>query len=195
MLWRDVGPAAGQARGVPPIELETPRLVLRRFAPTDGPALHAYLSRPAAVEFEPYGTMALDECERLALERSADVRFVAVCLADGRLIGNLYCAAEGPARLRTWVVGYVLHPDHWGHGYATEAMAALLAHLFADRQAHRVVARCDPRNVRSWRLLERLGMRREAHVLEGESFVDGPDGRPVWHDTYQYALLDHERLA
>lgn len=171
----------------------SPRIVLRPFSADDAVALHAYLSREDAVRFEPYGVQSERDCERLAAERAADERFVAVCLAGtGDLIGNLYCAPEGPPTWRTWGVGYVLHPDHWGRGYATEALLLLLADLFDERAAHRVVARCDPRNARSWRLLERVGMRREAHVLEGASFADGPDGRPVWHDAFQYALLRRE---
>lgn len=175
-----------------PVELTTPRLVLRPFRPSDAPALHDYLSRPDAVEFEPYDPVGPQECERLAAERAQDERFLAVCLASGRLIGNLFVAVDGPPAWHTWTIGYVMHPDHWGHGYATEAVTALLGDLFGRRDAHRVVARCDPRNTRSWRLLERVGMRREAHLLQAASFADDADGRPIWHDVYQYALLSDE---
>lgn len=174
------------------MELTSDRLVLRPFDAGDGDALHSYLSREEAVRFEPYGTMTRAECADLAAARAADDRFLAVCLRDGALVGNLYCAPEGPAPWRTWSVGYVLHPDRWGRGYATEAVLRLLGDLFERRTAHRVAAGCDPRNERSWRLLERVGMRREAHVLQGASFADGPDGRPVWHDSFEYAVLESE---
>lgn len=175
------------------MELRTDRLLLRPFAADDAGALHGYLSREDAVRFEPYGVQSAQECVRLAADRASDDRFLALCVDGQGLVGNLYCAPEGPPSWRTWTVGYVLHPDHWGRGYATEALLRLLAHLFDERDAHRVFARCDPRNERSWRLLEGAGLRREAHVLQGASFVDGPDGRPVWHDTFQYALLARER--
>ncbi len=174
------------------VELETPRLVLRRFRPADAAALHAYLSRPEAVEFEPYGTMSAAECEGLAADRADDERFLAVCLRSGDLIGNLYLAPDGPPHWRTWTIGYVMHPDHWGHGYATEAVTTLVVDLFDRRDAHRVVARCDPLNTRSWRLLERIGMRREAHQLAAASFADDAEGRPIWHDVFQYAVLADE---
>src|SRR5450759_2371506 len=145
------------------------RVVLRRFTPTDAPDLHAYLSQPAAVEFEPYGILIADDAARAATDRAADERFVAVCLAStGRLIGNLYVAPDGPAQWRTWEVGYVFNPQDWGNGYATEACRALLRVLFVDRSAHRVVAHRDPRNTRPWALLERLGFRREAPARGGE---------------------------
>ncbi|MGC3994989.1 MAG: GNAT family N-acetyltransferase [Propionicimonas sp.] len=168
----------------------TPRLSVRRFLPTDGPGLHAYLSRPEAVAFEPYPVQSADACERLAAERARDPDFWAVCLGDV-LIGNLYLHPEEPVAWRTWELGYVFHPDHWGRGYAHESAAALLDRCFAQG-AHRVVAHCDPANPASWRLLERLGLRREGHLRQNASFASDAEGRPVWKDTYPYAVLASE---
>lgn len=169
------------------------RVVLRRFTPDDDPDLYACLSQPAAVEFEPYGVLSADDAVRAATERAADERFVAVCLAStGRLVGNLYVAQDGPAPWRTWEIGYVFNPRDWGHGYATEACRALLRELFVYRSAHRVVAHCDPRNTRSWALLERLGFRREAHLRSAARFAADDAGRPVWHDAFGYGLLSDE---
>jgi len=61
-----------------------------------------------------------------------------------------------------------------------------------DLGVRRVVARCDPRNEASLRLLERLGLRCEAHHLQGATFRTGADGEPIWHDTSGYALLAEE---
>lgn len=174
--------------------LTTDRLVVRRFLPTDGPGLHAVLSRPEAVEFEPYDVVTRAEADDLARERAVDPRFWAVQTADATLVGTLYVAPSGPDWWRTWELGYVFHPDHWGQGYATEACRALLAAVFDDG-AHRVVAHCDPANVRSWALLERLGLRREAHHLRAAAFACAPDGTPLWHDAYTYAVLSQEWSA
>ncbi|CAN5355898.1 hypothetical protein BH11ACT1_BH11ACT1_02070 [soil metagenome] len=86
---------------------------------------------------------------------------------------------------------------HWGNGYGTEACRALLRELVVDRSAHRVVAHCDPRNTRSWALLERLGFRREAHLRSAASFQVDDAGRRIWHDTFGYGLLagEWERAA
>lgn len=92
-------------------------------------------------------------------------------------------------------IGYVFRRDQWGRGYATEAVESLLTVLFAQRHAHRVIARCNPVNVSSWRLLERTGFRREAHMREAASFVDNDQGEPIWHDSYHYAILAHEWRA
>ncbi|WP_146842066.1 GNAT family N-acetyltransferase [Cellulomonas composti] len=168
----------------------TERLELRPFAPDDGAGIFGYLADPEAVRFEPYGVPTREECDALAADRAHDERFVAVCLRDGTLIGNLYRSVEGPPTWRTWEIGYVFGPRFWGHGYATEAAARLVRDLFEVEGAHRVVAACDVRNERSWRLLERLGMRREAHMLQAATFADDEHGRPVWHDSYHYAILE-----
>ena len=174
-------------------ELTSPRLLLRRFASTDGPALHAYLSRPEAVKFEPYGVIDAQEADGWAEQRATDPAFWAICLRDGgELIGNLYLASVAPSEWRTWELGYVLHPDHWGQGYASEAATRLLDECFGAWGAHRVTASCDVANAASWRLLERLGFRREGHLLAGSSFPEDADGRPIWKDAYLYAVLDRE---
>ncbi len=177
----------------PQPELTSPRLLLRRFSPADGAALHAYLSRPEAVEFEPYGVISRMEADAWAAQRAADPAFWAICLRrSGELVGNLYLVRVPPDGWRTWELGYVLHPDHWGRGYATEACTLLMEECFDAWAAHRVMARCDVRNPASWRLLERLGFRREGHLLANASFRGDADGHPVWKDTYLYALLDRQ---
>lgn len=168
--------------GVNAVEVRTPRLLVRRFAASDGPGLHGYLSRPEAVRFEPYPLQSLADCERIAAERAASPDFWAVCLdATGELVGNLYLHRREPLAWRTYELGYVFHPEHWGRGYATEAAAAMVTRCFEDEGGHRIEARCDPLNKASWRLLERLGFRREGHLLRNASFIDdaeaGPSGR------------------
>lgn len=55
---------------------------------------------------------------------------------------------------------------------------------------HRIYAECDPQNENSWRLLESLGFRREAHLRKNVYFWRDEDGNPRWKDTYLYAKLD-----
>jgi RimJ/RimL family protein N-acetyltransferase len=83
-------------------------------------------------------------------------------------------------------IGYILDPAHQGHGYATEAAEALLQLAFAELGLHRVAGRIEPRNIASGRVLERLGMRREALLFENE-FVKGE-----WQSEAIYAILDRE---
>ena len=83
----------------------------------------------------------------------------------------------------------MVHPEHHGRGYGKEGALLLLRLGFEELRLHRIVGRCDARNAASARLMERLGMRREAHLLENE-FVKGE-----WADELDYAMLEREWAA
>lgn len=151
----------------------TPRLLLRDFEPGDAPALHEYLRDPDVVRYEPYEpfTRAMAEFEARARALSPEHRAVALrpehcpqlspgaypgpAPCSGRLIGNLYAPRRACGE---YELGFAFNRAYWGRGYAGEAARALMECLFS-RDAQRVFARCDARNLRSQRLLARLGMR------------------------------------
>lgn len=179
-----------QPDDAPPQEpLATPRLVLRPFTEEDGPGLYAYLSDPETVRFEPYEPFTFPQAQEEARRRSKDPHFWAVCDKSGHLLGNLYFA---PGEFDTWELGYVFHRAYWGQGYATEAAQALLDHAFRAGRARRITASCDPENVRSWQLLERLGLRREGHLKKNVFFFRDEAGAPLWKDSYEYGILKEE---
>ena len=174
-----------------PVILRTPRLLLRPFSASDGEGLYRILSDGETVKYEPYPPFSREEADAEAARRATDPAFWAVCLPDGTLIGTLFfsdCAFYGAE------LGYVFSRPHWGNGYAAEAARAVMEHAFATTDLHRVCAMCNPENVRSWRLLERLGMRREGVFRQDIFFSRRPDGSPVWQDTYLYAILRDEFL-
>lgn len=84
--------------------------------------------------------------------------------------------------------------SYWKKGYAAEALRALMRNLFAHG-THRIFAMCDPQNPNSWKLLERVGMRREGTQLQNVYFFRDAAGNPLWKDTYQYAILASEFAA
>ena len=86
-------------------------------------------------------------------------------------------------------LGYMIAGEHQGRGFATEAAPPLLAFAFDTMRLHRVVGRIEPRNVGSGRVLEKLGMRREADLVENE-WVKGE-----WQSEAVYAILDREWRA
>ena len=83
----------------------------------------------------------------------------------------------------------MLHPDHQGHGYATEAAEASVELAFGTYRLHRVYGCVEPRNTGSARVLERLGMRKEAHLIENEW------GKGEWQSEAIYAILAREWRA
>jgi RimJ/RimL family protein N-acetyltransferase len=108
--------------------------------------------------------------------------------ASGELIGDVMLMWRS-AEHRAGEIGYLLHPAHTGHGYATEAAHRLLHLAFDDFGLHRVIARLDAENGSSARLAARLGMRQEAHLVQNEWFK----GR--WSDELDFAILDQEWRA
>jgi RimJ/RimL family protein N-acetyltransferase len=93
----------------------------------------------------------------------------------------------GQARGTQAELGWVLDPRHSGHGYATEAVRELLRHCFEDLGVRRVVAGCFFDNEASWRLMERVGMRRETHAVRDALHRSG-----AWVDSLVYAVLADE---
>jgi RimJ/RimL family protein N-acetyltransferase len=81
-------------------------------------------------------------------------------------------------------LGWVLDPAHTGQGYATEAVRELLRYSFEELGVRRVTANCFLANDTSWRLMERVGMRREIHAVR-ESLHRSEE----WLDTVGYAIL------
>lgn len=170
--------------------LESERLKIRRFLPSDWEDLYAYLSKEEVVKFEPYGVSSIDECKEMAVKRTNSECFWAVCLKENnKLIGNLYFEQQEPKQFSTWILGYVFNPSYYGNGYATEACQRILRHGFEEHNAHRIIARCNTENVASWKVLERLNMRREGHFLKPAFFKTTDEGEPIWHDAYQYSIL------
>jgi ribosomal-protein-alanine N-acetyltransferase len=184
----------GMWRPVMALKIETERLIIRRFLPDDYDDLYDYLSDESVVKFEPYNVYSRGECKREAERRSKLDSFLAVCLKDGgKLIGNIYFKQQEPRDLLTWELGFVFNAAYHGKGYATESCMAILHNAFGNN-ARRVVATCDPKNRASWKLLERLGFRREGHLVRNIYFRKDAAGNPVWKDTYEYAILSDEFL-
>lgn len=162
----------------PLLPLHTRRLVLRRFQADDDEALLTFHGDPDAVRYVPYpprdrdavATVLRRKVTSTALSAEGDLLELAVTLADdGTLIGDVLLALRSVEH-QTLEVGYIFAPAHGGKGYATEAVQALLDLAFDRLGARRVVARVDVHNTASRALLERLGLRLEATLVENEWF-------------------------
>ena len=172
------------------IKISTPRLLIRRFRPEDYEELYEYLSDEQVVKYEPYEPFTREQCRLESVRRSKNNDFLAVCLKDsGKLVGNIYFEKQD---FDTWELGYVFNRHYQGNGYATEGARAVLDYGFKEMKVRRVVACCNPENSASWKLLERLSMRREGHQIKNIYFKQDKDGRPNWLDTYNYAILAEE---
>lgn len=178
----------------PTLPIETERLCLRAFTRGDVDAVFGYRSREDVARFLSDEPMSRQTCAEIVAMRTTQTRWaeegdkivLAVeRLSDRAMIGEVSLILRSLSA-RQGELGYVFHPDAAGQGFATEAARALLALGFAAAGLHRIYARCDARNLLSWRLMERLGMRREAHFRDHALF------KGQWDEELVYALLDHE---
>ena len=171
-----------------PLPIETSRLRLRPFAPGDVAAYHAVRARRDIHRWL-YSEPATEAESREAVDRriarlpQTGVALVAEIAATGEFAGDVTLMV---GEHRQAEIGFVFDPHHQGRGYATEASAAAVALAFEVYGVHRVFGRLEARNVVSARVLEKLGMRREAHLVENES-VKGE-----WQSELVYALLASE---
>ncbi len=88
------------------------------------------------------------------------------------------------------MLGYTFAPGYSGKGYATETARALIDLGFGELGLHRITAACFADNHASWRVMEKLGMRREQHGVQ-----DSWHAELGWVDGYTYAILREEWAA
>ena len=91
-------------------------------------------------------------------------------------------------------LGYTLRRDCWGNGYTVEAARAVMEYGFTKKGVRRITAETDVQNVRSRRVLEKLGMRQEGIFVKSAAYQTGDNGEPVWSDYCAYAILREEFL-
>lgn len=174
--------------------LNTQRLIIRNFKDSDLESFLAYRNDPEVAKYQGWGTpyprekglRFLEEMKQLETPKVGQWLQVAIELKEtGEMIGDLGIRVkkEDPRQV---IVGFTIASTHWRKGYTFEAMTCLLEYLFKELNMHRVSADCDVENIASYRILEKLGFRREAHFVESY-LTDG-----VYASEYHYGLLQRE---
>jgi RimJ/RimL family protein N-acetyltransferase len=187
-----------------PEHIETERLYLRPYQSGDGPMLYAagVRNRAHLAEFESGNILmhlknevqAEEIIENLIADWAGNKCFFIGIFekGSGQWVGQVYV---GPTNwdLPEFTIGFAADVNYEGNGYISEAVIAVLRMLFINMGAHRIKSDCHENNVRSWRLLERCGFRREGHLRENKRNADGS-----FRGDYLYGLLRrefNERLA
>jgi RimJ/RimL family protein N-acetyltransferase len=181
----------------PNVPLTTDRLTLRPYVATDLAALHDMFGREDVCRYLRWDPMDIEAARALLERRVKQTGFgipgQGLLLAaeereTGRMIGE-YMLQLTDEESHQGEIGWSFHPDAQGRGFATEGARAVLRLGFEELGLHRIEAETDARNTASLRLMERLGMRREAHFVEDE-YLKGE-----WTDTIVCALLEWEWRA
>lgn len=166
-------------------------LVVRRLLPDDFQDLQAYWSDPEVARYQFCGPYTAEQVTAMidgqaeVMPGDPGVALVLVADLDDVVIGDCQLTVTS-VEDRQGEVGFAFNPRYTGRGLATRMVAAVLGFGFVQLGLHRIVVSTDTRNERSWRLAERIGMRREAHFRH-DNFVGGE-----WVDSFVYAMLEHE---
>lgn len=175
--------------------LHTARLSIRPGVAEDADVVFSYRRLEAVSQW--LTTLPADAASHAAaFTEAARLGSTLIIERNGAVIGDLMVRIEAPwaqqevreqAEGTHAELGWVLRPEASGHGYATEALEAILRVCFVGLGLRRVTANCFADNEPSWRLMERLGMRREMATVEESLHRSGR-----WLDGYGYALLASE---
>lgn len=168
-------------------------VTLREMLETDWMDVHAYASLPTVSRFQPWGPNSEDDSLEFVQQVVSDSnevprsRFVFAVIVENKLIGS------GEINIQDFIdrkgeIGYVVHPDYWGLGYATEVAKMFIEFGFTQLNLHRISATCDPRNIGSVKVLEKVGMVREGTIRDDFLIHNG------WRDSHLYGILEHEWL-
>lgn len=177
--------------------IETDRLLLRQVQPGDLDAVYAYQSLPEVARYCMWEPRTREQvAERMSRwiamdgqgQDSEGITYAITLKSDNSMIGDAGLMFRD-REARQAELGYVLHPDYFGQGYTSEAVAAVMQIGFEKLNMHRLFARCDARNIGSWKVMEKLGMKREAHFKEHAIFKGG------WDDEFYYGILEDDWRA
>lgn len=175
------------------IYMKSNRLILRQFSKHDIDSFFLYRSSPEVAKFQSWENYQYHDAELFVRKQSEFepgqpgtwFQFAIALSETNELIGD--CALHTlQNESRIVEIGFTLAEKYQGNGYASEAVKALFSFIFDVQGKHKVIAFTDVRNEKSIRLLERVGMRREGHLLENYM------SKGQWVDEYQYSLLHSE---
>lgn len=178
------------------LPIEVDELLLRRVEYSDATDLFEIYSNPEVARYQFFEPWTPEQIEQFVYSQSdvfagdPGVPFVlvAVLRSDNKVIGDCQITINS-VEDQQGEIGFTFNPEFSGRGFATRTINTALGYGFTHLNLHRIMAAVDVRNERSWRLMERIGIRREAHFIH-DNFVDRE-----WIDDYVYAMLEDEWQA
>jgi len=175
--------------------IQSERLILRPVRIEDAEVLFGYRSNAIINQFQGWIPETIGDFPEVIQDKVGDVIHqpdswfqLAIIRKDtGELIGDvgIHFMESGSFQVE---VGCTLNSNQHGNGFATEALTETLNFLFRKLNKHRVIASIDPRNEKSIQLVERLGMRKEAHFRKSLRIKN------EWVDDLIYAVLREDWL-
>ena len=177
------------------MEISTERTIIRNFNSKDVNDLFEYLSLHETYHFEPGEPINIKQAKEITIERSKGNNFFAVVhKPENKLIGYFSFFQIEPKYVNTYEIGYIFNPKYQGRGFATESGRAFIEYCFNKKNTHKIVANCNPAHQKSWKLAQRMGLRREG-ILEQNIYFKEIHGKPIWQNTAVYGLVNKRDLS
>ncbi|MDH8709923.1 GNAT family N-acetyltransferase [Bacillus altitudinis] len=174
----------------------TNRVVIRQFDQQDIEAFYQYRSNPSIATFQSWENYTYEDAESFVQHQMTQqpnqpgtwFQYAIALSESNQLIGDCAIHTLG-SEPRIVEIGFTLAPEFQGKGYIHEALNSIIEYIFTTLNKHKIIAFTDVRNEKSIRVLERLDMRREGHLLQNYM------SKGHWVDEYQYAILQSEWAA
>lgn len=177
--------------------IETERLIMRPFNEGDLDIIMSLYSYEEIMRYMPSDIMDAEKAQKHLNKIIRDWKEKPQVNFEMAVILKYNQEKIGRSRIHldyeadTAMIGWLLLKKDWGKGYATEMTQALIDYSFDVLNVHRVCALCHPKNIGSWKVLEKCNMRREAHFIQNCKYVK--NGHIIWEDELVYAILKSER--
>ncbi|ENQ3110695.1 N-acetyltransferase [Bacillus sp. JAS102] len=166
--------------------IKAERLLIRKFEFKDWEAVHEYTSDSDVMKYIPEGVFTEEDTRNFVNKNMGEnaKNFPVILIGENILIGHIIFHKYFDEH--TYEIGWVFNPKYFNKGYASEAAQATLKYGFKEMKLHRIIATCQPENTPSYRVMEKIGMRREGYFKKCI-----PHGNEWW-DEYYYAILEEE---
>ena len=175
--------------------LSTERLDIRYVRETDFDDMYVYLSDEEVMKYE-HEPMTKEVLEGFLEKLIPTKKFYAVVLKEtGKMIGQVYVGKTEPEKFNEYSVGYIFNPNYHNKGYCTEATKALCKYAFDVLHAHRLIAKCNPENIASWRVMEKAGFKREGLLRNRVALRNDKFGNPIYTDELVYGMLREDIIS
>jgi RimJ/RimL family protein N-acetyltransferase len=168
------------------MKIETKRLIIRPTKMNDLEGIHEILRDPDTMRFFVEGTYSKDKVKEIINRNQKEVRHFTVLLkTSNRIIGKL--SYHDFFMRKTKEIGWIFLKTATNNGYATEAAKAMVQYAFETEKIHRLIATCQPENIASKRICEKLGMTLEGHFKKCIYYKDD-----IWWDELFFSLLEED---
>lgn len=168
------------------MHIKSERLLIREFQVNDWEAVHEYTSDSLVMKYIPEGVFSEKDAKDFVNKNVGEnaQNYPVILTEEDKLIGHIVFHKYFGEH--TYEIGWVFNPKYYNKGYASEAAKAVLKYGFEELKLHRIIATCQPQNPPSYRVMEKIGMRREGYFKKCIPHDN------EWWDEYYYAILEEE---